>query len=133
MSQDGRETDIRVRLPVGKYCIIPSTYLPDQEGDFILRVHIEQYGPEEEDEDSDADTLIETKALIDQSATSLRSESRYGRSEGRATPLYGSTVGRGNQLYGRTSGRATPLYGSRLQLEHVPDNMSDRSVRSRNH
>ena len=35
--QDGRETNIRVRLPVGKYCIVPSTYLPDMEGDFILR------------------------------------------------------------------------------------------------
>lgn len=136
--QDGRETDIRVRLPVGKYCIIPSTYLTDQEGDFILRVHIEQFGPEEED-DSDSDTLIETKALIDQSGTSrfdersMRSEAKYGRSSGRATPIYGSTTGRGNQLYGRTGGRTTPLYGSRLQLEHVTDNMSDRSVRSRNH
>ena len=103
-----------------------------------MRVHIEQFGPEEED-DSDSDTLIETKALIDQSGTSrfdersMRSEAKYGRSSGRATPIYGSTTGRGNQLYGRTGGRTTPLYGSRLQLEHVTDNMSDRSVRSRNH
>ena len=142
LSQDGRESDIRVRLPVGKYCIIPSTYLTDQEGDFILRVHIEQFGPEEED-DSDSDTLIETKALLDQTGTShfdersLRSEPKYGlRSEGRATPIYGSTTGRGNQLYGRTGGRATPLYGSRLQLAHVNDHMSarsGRSGRSRNH
>ena len=43
---------MRIRLPVGKYCIIPSTFMPDQEGDFILRVHIEQFGPEEE---SDSD------------------------------------------------------------------------------
>merc|ERR1712106_159667 len=90
-------------------------------------------------DDSDSDTLIETKALLDQTGTShfdersLRSEPKYGmRSEGRATPIYGSTTGRGNQLYGRTGGRATPLYGSRLQLEHVNDNMSERSVRSRN-
>jgi len=113
--------------------------MPDQEGDFILRVHIEQFGPEEED-DSDSDTLIETRALMDQSGTprfderSLRSEPKYGlRSEGRATPIYGSTTGHGTQLYGRTGGRATPLYGSRLQLEHVNDNMSERSARSRNH
>ena len=45
--QDGRESNVRVRLPRGKYCIIPSTFLPDQEGDFILRVHIERYSREE--------------------------------------------------------------------------------------
>merc|ERR1712227_718533 len=41
-------SNVRLRLPVGKYCIVPSTFLPDQEGDFILRVHIEQFGPEED-------------------------------------------------------------------------------------
>ena len=44
---DGRESNVRVRLPRGKYCIIPSTFLPEQEGDFILRVHIERYSREE--------------------------------------------------------------------------------------
>ena len=39
--QDGRETNIRVRLPAAKYCIIPSTFLPGQEGDFILRYRID--------------------------------------------------------------------------------------------
>uniref|UniRef100_A0A0K2SXN3 Calpain 8 [Rattus norvegicus] n=2 Tax=Lepeophtheirus salmonis TaxID=72036 RepID=A0A0K2SXN3_LEPSM len=43
---DGRETNIRVRLPPGKYCIIPSTYEPEVEGDFILRVHFEKYSRE---------------------------------------------------------------------------------------
>ena len=38
----------RVRLPRGKYCIIPCTFMPDQEGDFILRVHIERYDREQE-------------------------------------------------------------------------------------
>ncbi len=42
--QDGRETNIRVRLPPGKYCVVPCTFFPDKEGDFILRVHIERYG-----------------------------------------------------------------------------------------
>jgi calpain len=112
--QDGRETGIRVRLPVGKYCIIPSTYDVDKEGDFILRVHIEQHG--EEEEESDTDTLVDL-------------DSRVG------TPYVGSTMGRGTlssgtQLYGRTGrGRTTPLYGSRLQLEHVSDNGSERSHR----
>ena len=46
--QDGRESNIRVRLPPAKYCIIPCTFMPDQEGDFILRVHIERYSREDE-------------------------------------------------------------------------------------
>ena len=77
---------MRLRLPVGKYCIVPSTFLPDQEGDFILRVHIEQFGPEE-DSDSDSDTLVETRALIDRSESQLDDRSlRSGlRSEGRKT------------------------------------------------
>ena len=127
--QDGRESNVRIRLPVGKYCIIPSTFLADQEGDFILRVHIEQFGPEEES-DSDSDTLIETRALIDRSQSQLSGL----RSEGRATPQYSSTAGQGNQLYGRTGDRATPLYGSRLQLEHVREHSgSDISDRFRKH
>ena len=114
--QDGRESNLRIRLPVGKYCIIPSTFLTDQEGDFILRVHVEQFGPEEESEDSDSDTLIETRALVDRSQ-------------------YGSSTGQGNQLYGRTGERgATPLYGSRLQLEQARENSgSDISERLRKH
>jgi len=112
--QDGRETGVRVRLPAGKYCIIPSTYDVDKEGDFILRVHIEQFG--EEEEESDTDTLVtESRTILD-----------------RSSPIYGgSTMGRGAQLYGRTPrGRTTPLYGSRLQLEHVADQGSERSYTS---
>lgn len=117
--QDGRETNIRVRLPMGKYCIIPSTFMPDQEGDFILRVHIETFGPEEDQDSSDSDTLVhhETSALVERVATpafserSVRAELKYdgGRSDyaGRNTPLNG---GRNTPLYG---GRNTPLYGGR--------------------
>ena len=130
--QDGRESNLRIRLAVGKYCIIPSTFDTDQEGDFILRVHIEQFGPEEES-DSDSDTLIETRALIDRSQSGLDDRSvRSGLG-----PHYGSSTGQGNQLYGRTGergDRATPLYGSRLQLEHVRENSgSDISDRVRKH
>ena len=80
--QDGRESNIRIRLPVGKYCIVPSTYLPDQEGDFILRVHIEQFGPEE-DEDSDSDTQT-IRALMDRSSSQLLAGD--GRMSGLQTP-----------------------------------------------
>ncbi len=44
--QDGRESNVRVRLPRAKYCIVPCTFMPDKEGDFILRVHIERYSRE---------------------------------------------------------------------------------------
>ena len=44
--QDGRETNVRVRLPPAKYCVVPCTFLPGKEGDFILRVHIERYSRE---------------------------------------------------------------------------------------
>jgi len=104
--QDGRESGIRVRLPPGKYCIIPSTFLTDQEGDFILRVHIEQFGGELED--SDTETLTDGRPP----------------SSGRGTQLYGKVGG---------GGRATPLYGSRLQIEHHPDSSREGSVRSRNY
>lgn len=124
--QDGRETNIRGRLTAGKYCIIPSTHQPSQEGDFILRVHIERHPREEGD--SDDETITGSR---DPRAATPRfdQDSKYGR----ATP----TSGRGNQLYGRTGeggpvgGRETPLYGSRLQLEHI-DNQSIGSSRRGN-
>jgi hypothetical protein len=47
--QDGRESNIRLRLSQGKYCIIPCTFEPKYEGDFILRIHIERYSNELDD------------------------------------------------------------------------------------
>ena len=35
-------------MPAAKYCIIPCTFMPEQEGDFILRVHIERYSREQQ-------------------------------------------------------------------------------------
>lgn len=46
---DGRETNLRLRLSQGKYCIIPCTFMPDSEGDFILRIHVERYSNEVDD------------------------------------------------------------------------------------
>ena len=60
--QDGRETNVRVRLTPAKYCIVPSTFQPDMEGDFILRVHIERYSNEHNaaavGEDGERSTVI---------------------------------------------------------------------------
>lgn len=133
--QDGRESNIRVRLPVGRYCIVPSTYMPDMEGDFILRVHIESFGPEVEMEDSsDSDTFIcinndpnETTALVARSATptfserSVRSELKFGnqRSASRTTSVQGSrsNLARYKPLEElRSGGGNTPIYGSRREL-----------------
>jgi len=36
-----REVSCRFKLPVGTYCIVPSTFEPNEEGDFIIRVFSE--------------------------------------------------------------------------------------------
>ena len=123
-----------MRLPVGRYCIVPSTYMPDMEGDFILRVHIETFGPEVEMEDSsDSDTFIcndpnETTALVARTATptfserSVRSELKFGdqrSAASRTTSVQGSrsNLARYKPLEElRSGGGNTPIYGSRREL-----------------
>lgn len=39
---NARECTARCRLDTGTYCIIPTTYEPDQEGEFLLRVFSEK-------------------------------------------------------------------------------------------
>jgi len=131
--QDGRESNIRVRLPPGKYCIIPSTFLTDQQGDFILRVHIEMFGPEVEqhqlDSGSELETNVTTTALIERVATppsayserSSRTELKYDNNEDTdsrpITPSGPPTTSRHRRsttpvVYNRSEGRATPIYAA---------------------
>ena len=129
-----------MRLPVGRYCVIPSTFQPEMEGDFILRVHIETYGPDVEEESSDSDTFInhdihETTALIERTATptfserSLRSELKF-KDQLAAAPGPGSTtasvqgsrtnLARYKPMTGSRQELSTPVYGGRPEGRATP-------------
>ncbi|XP_063995560.1 calpain-A-like isoform X2 [Diachasmimorpha longicaudata] len=47
-----REVSCRFKLPPGTYCIVPSTYRPNQEGEFLLRVFSENKNSLEENDES---------------------------------------------------------------------------------
>ncbi|KAI1295389.1 Calpain-A [Halotydeus destructor] len=57
-----REVTARFRLAQGQYCIIPSTYDPNEEGEFILRIFSEK-PPQDVEENDDEISAVEPEDL----------------------------------------------------------------------
>ncbi|XP_035675202.1 calpain-2 catalytic subunit-like isoform X1 [Branchiostoma floridae] len=60
-----REVTKRVKLPPGNYIVMPSTFKPNEEADFLLRIYTEKPSTTEDQDDFFVDRILEEKHHTD--------------------------------------------------------------------
>ncbi|XP_063232278.1 calpain-A-like isoform X9 [Bacillus rossius redtenbacheri] len=81
-----REVCCRFKLPPGAYCIVPSTFEPNQEGEFILRVFSENKNNMEENDEEvgigEVDERVKTEPLPEEEKTKEKAKEFFKKIAG---------------------------------------------------
>ena len=59
-----REVVGRHRLQPGEYCVVPSTFAPNEEGDFVIRFFSEKSSDAQEMDENTGESEVQVKAFV---------------------------------------------------------------------